>query len=74
MPKKLREKDKSASTALLEGLIMFLFTVVTLMFFIWDIIKSIDFNLHYQTLLISVQSYGLGDLGSSDMSYRWWIC
>lgn len=34
MPKKLREKDKSASTALLEAIVMLLFTVVTFMFFL----------------------------------------
>ena len=34
MPKKLREKDKSASTALLEAMVMLLFTVVTCMFFL----------------------------------------
>ena len=34
MPKKLREKDKSASTALLEAIVMLLFTVVAFMFFL----------------------------------------
>lgn len=34
MPKKLREKDNSASTALLEAMMMLLFTVITLMFFL----------------------------------------
>lgn len=34
MPKQLREKSKSSSTALLEGMMMLFFTVITLMVFL----------------------------------------
>lgn len=35
MIKKLREKDKSSSTALLEGMMMLLFAVLAFVFFLW---------------------------------------
>ena len=45
MPKKLKEKDKSSSTALLEGMMMLFFSVLTLMFFLWG-------HLHWWSIYI----------------------